>query len=165
MIQEAEALLKRLHDQGVEFVVVGGICNVLHGATLVTQDVDVCCRFTPPNLRRLEAAVQDLHPVHRLTPQKLPFVLDERLCRELKNIYLRTDIGVLDCLSEVAGIGDYDSVVAVSVPVDLAFGQCRMLGLDALIRSKETLGREQDVAALRQLRAIQERASRRDLLE
>ena len=159
MIEEAESLLKRLHTQGVEFVIIGGICNVLHGVTLVTQDVDVCCRFSPENLRRLEAAVRELHPVHRQTPQKLPFVLNERLLRELKNIYLRTDLGVIDCLGEVAGIGGYDAVLEASVPVALSFGQCRMLSLDALIRSKETLGREQDLAALRQLRAIRERSA------
>jgi hypothetical protein len=34
-----------------------------------------------------------------------------------------------------------------------------LLSLDALIRSKETLGREQDLAALRQLRAIRERTA------
>lgn len=157
MIQEAEALLKRLQGQGVEFVIIGGICNVLHGVTLVTQDVDVCCRFTAENLRQIEAAVKDLHPVHRQTPEKLPFVLNDRLSRELKNIYLRTDLGVIDCLSEVAGIGGYDAVLRSSVPVALSFGHCRMLSLDALIRSKETLGRDQDLAALRQLRAIQER--------
>jgi hypothetical protein len=100
-----------------------------------------------------------LHPVHRQTPQKLPFVLDDRLVRELKNIYLRTDLGVIDCLSEVAGIGGYDAALQTSVPIALSFGQCRMLSLDALIRSKETLGREQDLAALRQLRAIRERAA------
>ena len=158
MIEEAETLLRRLHTQGVEFVIIGGICNVLHGVTLVTQDLDVCCRFSPENLHRLEAAVRELHPVHRQTPQKLPFVLNDRLLRELRNIYLRTDLGVIDCLSEVAGIGGYDAVRQASVPVALSFGQCRMLSLDALIRSKETLGREQDLAALRQLRAIRERA-------
>ena len=157
MIQEADALLQRLHDHDVEFVIIGGICNVLHGVTLVTQDVDVCCRFTPENLRRLESAIKDLHPVHRQTPQKLPFELDDRLSRELKNIYLRTELGVIDCLSEVVGIGDYEAVLKVSIPVTLSFGQCRMLSLDALIRSKETLGRDQDLTALRQLRAIQER--------
>jgi hypothetical protein len=159
MIEEVETLLKRLHTQGVEFVIVGGICNVLHGVTLVTQDVDVCCRFSPENLHRLEAAVRELHPVHRQTPQKLPFVLNDRLLRELKNIYLRTDLGVIDCLGEVAGIGGFDAVLEASVPVTLSFGQCRMLSLDALIRSKETLGREQDLAALRQLRAIRERSA------
>jgi len=45
MIQEAETLLQRLHSRGVEFVIIGGICNVLQGVTLVTLDVDVCCRF------------------------------------------------------------------------------------------------------------------------
>jgi hypothetical protein len=159
MIEEAETLLRRLHTQGVEFVIIGGICNVLHGVTLVTQDVDVCCRFSPENLQRLEAAVRELHPVHRQTPQRLPFVLSERLLRELRNVYLRTDLGVIDCLSEVAGIGGYDTVLEASVPVALSFGQCRMLSLDALIRSKETLGREQDLAALRQLRAIRERTA------
>jgi hypothetical protein len=159
MIEEVETLLKRLHTQGVEFVIVGGICNVLHGVTLVTQDVDVCCRFSPENLHRLEAAVRELRPVHRQTPQKLPFVLNDRLLRELKNIYLRTDLGVIDCLGEVAGIGGFDAVLEASVPVTLSFGQCRMLSLDALIRSKETLGREQDLAALRQLRAIRERSA------
>ena len=157
MIHEAESLLARLHDHGVEFVIIGGICNVLHGVTLVTQDVDVCCRFVPDNLERLENAVRSLHPVHRQTPQRIPFVLDERLARELKNLYLRTDIGVIDCLGEVAGIGGYEAVLQTSVPVNLSFGVCRMLSLDALIRSKETMGREHDLAALRQLRAIQER--------
>ena len=159
MIEEAETLLKRLHNQGVEFVIIGGICNVLHGVTLVTQDLDVCCRFSPENLHRLEAAVKELHPVHRQTPQKLPLVLNDRLLAELRNIYLRTDLGVIDCLSEVAGIGGYDVVLEASVPVALSFGQCRMLSLDALIRSKEALGREQDLAALRQLRAIRERTA------
>lgn len=67
MIQETETLLQRLHTREVEFVIIGGICNVLHGVTLVTQDVDVCCRFTPENLRRIEAALKDLHPLHRQT--------------------------------------------------------------------------------------------------
>lgn len=161
MIQEAEAILGRLHRQRVEFVIIGGICNVLHGVTLVTKDVDVCCRFSPQNLRQLEAAVQDLHPVHRMTPQKLPFALDERLCRELKNVYLRTDLGILDCLGEVAGLGGYDAVLQASVPVTLTCGECRMLSLDALILSKETLGRDQDKLAVRQLRAIKETPEKR----
>ena len=60
MIQETETLLKRLYEHEVEFVIIGGICNVLHGVTLVTQDLDVCCRFSPLNLRRIEAAVREI---------------------------------------------------------------------------------------------------------
>ena len=104
-----------LQDTNQEFevlpnVIIGGICNALRGATLVTQD-----------------------------------------------------FGVIDCLSEVAVVGGYGDVLQASVIVNLSFGPCRMLGLDALIRSKETLGREQDLAAIRQIRAIQERRGRQDL--
>lgn len=73
MAQEDKALIGRLKQHGVEFVVIGGVCGVMHGTGLVMCDLDVCCRFGGANLRRLEAALKDLHPWHRLTPNKLPF--------------------------------------------------------------------------------------------
>jgi hypothetical protein len=161
MIQEAEGLLSRFHAHQVEFVIIGGICNVLHGVTLVTKDVGVCCRFTPENLKRIEAAVKDINPVHRQTPDRLPFELSEGLPLRLKNLYLRTDLGVIDCLSEVAGIGQFEAVLRESVPVQLSFGECRMLSIDAQIRAKEAMGRELDRIAVRQLRAIKERNEQR----
>jgi len=63
-------ILKRLHDAKVEFSLIGGPASVHYGATLVTQDVDVCARFAPENLKRIEAAVSDLHPRHRLTANR-----------------------------------------------------------------------------------------------
>ena len=157
MAQDSEALLERFHRHGIEFVVIGGFCGVLYGVTLVTKDVDVCCRFTIDNLRRLEAAVSDLHPLHRMTPNRLPLELTEELCTRLKNLYLHTDFGTIDCISEVAGIGDFDAVLGQSVPVQFGFGECRMLGIDALIQAKETAGRPHDLIAVRMLRAIKER--------
>ena len=61
MPQNDKALLSRLKEQNVEFVIIGGVCGVLHGASLVTLDLDICCRFNRENLRRIEAAVKDLH--------------------------------------------------------------------------------------------------------
>jgi len=84
MPQNDKALLSRLQEQGVEFVIIGGVCGVLHGASLVTLDLDICCRFDRENLRRLEGAVKDLHPHHRLTANKLPLELTDDLCRRLK---------------------------------------------------------------------------------
>src|SRR5437016_1338806 len=99
MRQEAKGLLLRLRDQKVEFVIIGGVCGVLHGSPIVTFDLDICCRFTVENLRRVESAVKDLHPVHRLTANKLPLELTDELCGRLQNLYLSTDLGILDCLS------------------------------------------------------------------
>lgn len=43
------------------------------------------------------------------------------------------------------------------VEVELSFGNCSMLSLEALIQSKEAMGRQSDLAAVRQLRAIKDR--------
>jgi len=160
--QNDEDLLERLRAHQVEFVIIGGLCVVIHGAPMVTKDVDICCRFGPENLMRLEAAVKDLHPVHRMTPNQLPFVLDDRLCRELKNVYLRTDLGILDCLSEVTGVGNFDDVLRASA--SCLSGRFRMLSLNAIIAAKEATGRRRDFEAVHWLRAIKEKKEQqRDL--
>src|SRR6516164_995117 len=128
MEQNNRALLTRLTDNRVEFVIIGGFCAVLHGVSLVTFDLDVCCRFSAGNLRSLEAAVKDLHPYHRLTPNRLPLELTDELLLRLKNLYLQTDVGKLDCLSEVAGIGGYDEVLNRSALHSTAIGNFHMLG-------------------------------------
>ena len=156
MPQNDQALLMRLRGHGLEFVVIGGVCPVFYGAPLATFDLDICCQFGEENLKRVEAAVRDLHPVHRLTANKLPFQLTPHLSRELRNISLQTDLGKLDCLSEVAGVGNYDEVLKQSVAATFSYGEFRFLSLEALIASEEAVGRERDLLAVRQLRAIKE---------
>jgi molybdopterin-guanine dinucleotide biosynthesis protein len=41
-----ESLLSRLIDHHVDFVIVGGFAAVAHGSSLLTQDVDICCRLS-----------------------------------------------------------------------------------------------------------------------
>src|SRR2546427_10758613 len=111
IVQDDKALLLRLQGQGTEFVIIGGFCGIMHGVSLVTRDLDFCCPFTPANLRRIEAAVKDLHPFHRLAANPLPFELTEELCSRLKNLYLQTDLGKLDFLSEVKAVGNYEEAL------------------------------------------------------
>jgi len=47
-------MLATLTQGDVEFVLVGGYAAVTHGVSLVTQDVDICCRFSKENLLRLQ---------------------------------------------------------------------------------------------------------------
>lgn len=158
MLQQSdEELLERLRAHQVEFVIIGGLCVVIHGASLVTKDVDICARFDPDNLGRLETALKDLHPYHRMTPNRIPFVLDDRLCRELKNLYLRTDLGILDCLSEVTGVGSYEDALRLSVPC--LSGRFRMLDLNTIIAAKRAVGRDRDRDAVILLSAIKEKKS------
>jgi hypothetical protein len=165
MEQNDQELLARLQRSGVEFVIIGGVCAVMHGVPLVTRDLDICIRISRENLYRLESAVKDLHPFHRLAANKMPLELTDDLCAQLRNVYLQTDIGKLDCLGEVAGVGDYNQCLARSVVFRFSFGQFRILDVNALIAAKEAAGRDRDKQALYFLRAIAERKKQQpDLL-
>jgi hypothetical protein len=142
-------MLGRLQSAGIDFVLVGGYAAVAHGVSLVTQDIDICCRFSRENLYRLQDTLSELHPRH------LEFT--EELCSRLKNLYLETDLCVLDCLSEVAGVGGFDDVLAHSVAMATPAGSIRVLDIDTLIKAEETMGRLHDQLAVTQLRAIKER--------
>jgi len=164
MPQNDQALLTRLKDTGLEFVIIGGVCVVYHGVPLATFDLDICCRFDEENIQLLESAVKDLHPFHRLTANQLPLEMTRSTFGHLRNLYLQTDLGRLDCLSEVAGVGDFEAVRKQSVVAKFSYGEFRFLNLDALIAAKKAAGREHDQAALRHLLAIKERNEQKENL-
>ena len=149
-----EAIIRRLINLQVDFVLIGGLASIMHGAPVVTNDVDVCLRFSRDNLDRLVKAIGDLHPRHRLAAQRLPLEINDENWNIFKNIYVETDLGILDCLGEVAGIGGIDQAVAVSEETTMSFGTFRILNLDGLIRAKEAAGREHDLKTVGYLRAI-----------
>jgi len=156
-------LLERLVRAGVDFVIVGGFAGVVHGCTYVTQDVDICCDFSPTNLISLQNSICDLHPVHRMTPKREKLRLTEKTCGQLKNLYLDTDIGQLDCLSFIDGVGDYHQVKLASESIEVENMQIRVLSMDALIRTKKAMHRARDMEAILQLEAIKRlKDSKRD---
>jgi hypothetical protein len=128
--------------------------GVVHGCTYVTQDIDICCLFEPRNLLAIQKALVDLHPVHRLTPGRQPLELTAETAAQLANLYLDTDLGRLDCLSTIEGIGDYAKAKQASEVIEVEGIRLRVLTLEALIRSKEALHRPPDQEALRQLKAL-----------
>jgi hypothetical protein len=158
-MQNLSELVRRLIAAEVEFVLVGGFAAVAHGVTLVTRDVDICCRLTEANLMRIQKAFVDLHPVHRSRPD-LPLNLTPEQCAGLKNLYISTDLGVVDCLGEILAVGDFDQVVEHGVEVELPGGKCRVLDIEALVRAKEAMGRDHDRITVKQLKEIQKRQAR-----
>ena len=149
-------LLCRLKEAKFDFVIIGGFAAAVHGSTFVTQDIDICCSFKFENLMHLQQAVSDLHPVHRMTTNKIPFILTEENFRHLNNLYLDTDLGQLDCLGHVQGLGNYHEVKSKSVSINISNQSFWVLQLDALIESKEALGRPRDLEMLRYLKSLQE---------
>lgn len=147
-------LLGRLARAGVDFVIVGGFAGVAHGCTYVTQDIDICCNFSPATLLALQKALSDLEPVHRMTPGRKKLALTEQQCSQLKNLYLDTTIGQLDCLSYIEGLGDFQQVKQASEVLEVEGMKVRVLSLDALIKAKKSMNRPRDRQILSQLEAI-----------
>ena len=147
-------LLARLAKAQVRFVLIGGYACIVHGGTQTTEDIDVCCDFTPDNLLRLQQALSDLSPVHRMTPKWLPLSLTAENCQNLNNLYLDTDLGQLDCVSIVQGLGDFSQVEQMCETIQIEGVQLEVLNRDALIQSKKAMNRPRDRQAVRQLEAI-----------
>jgi hypothetical protein len=147
-------LLMRLIETKVDFVLVGGFAGVVHGCSCVTQDIDICCDFSPENLLALQKAVSNLHPVHRMTPGRKRLNLMEQTCSQFKNLYLDTDIGQLDCLSFIDGLGDYQTVKQASELIKIEDLPLRILSLDGLIKAKKAMNRPRDRQVIFELEAI-----------
>jgi len=156
-VSDINRLLQRLSDAEIDFVIVGGFAAILHGSSLTTRDLDVCALLTQENVDKLREILQDLHPVHRLSSPKLSFLDNPAPDVKVNNLYLSTDFGSVDFLSSVLGVGDFESVRANAVEVELFGRRCRVISLDDLIRAKEALTRDKDHQTVLQLRAIRKK--------
>ena len=155
-MNQFEKLLRVLVDEGVEFVIIGGVAAYHHGSSRVTLDLDILYGRSPANIARLVHALAPVHPYLRGAPKGLPFHFDALTVQKGLNFTLITDSGPLDCLGEVAGIGRYEAVLPRSHDAELFGLRCKFLDLDALIDSKRAAGRMKDLDAIAELEAIRE---------
>ncbi|HTM09860.1 MAG TPA: nucleotidyltransferase [Verrucomicrobiae bacterium] len=151
-----EKLLRALDSERVAFVIIGGAAAVLQGSAYVTNDLDVCYSRERKNLEKLVAALAPLHPSLRAAPKNLPFKLDAATLKSGLNFTFDTDIGDLDLLGEVSGLGDYSAVEALSEEMEIFGMRCKVLTLEGLIKAKRAAGRRKDLLILPELEALLE---------
>lgn len=154
-MQDFSTLLRRLADAGLDFVIVGGFAAVTHGSSYITRDVDICALLTPDDVGKLRQALSDWNPKHRMTPQRLSFLAHPPAGAPVKNLYLQTDKGVVDVLSSVLGVGDFERLKRGSVEIEVDGCRYRVMSLTDLIVAKEAMGREKDLLTAKELRAIE----------
>ena len=155
-------LLGLLLDAGVDFIVIGGVAGVAHGAARNTQDIDIVYDRAPENLARLVAALRPHHPYLRGAPPGLPFLWDEKTLKSGLNFTLVTDLGPIDLLGEVTGGGTYRDLAPHAIELEVFGRRCRCLGLEKLIAVKRAAGRPKDFEAIAELEVILEELEARD---
>ena len=149
-------LILCLANNQVEFVIIGGVAATIHGSAYVTYDLDICYRRDGENLTRLVKALAPYHPALRGVPDAVPFFWDAITLRRGLNFTLKTDLGDIDLLGEVAGLGDFEQVSASSISVALFGVACAVLSLEALIEAKRAADRPKDHLILPELEALRE---------
>jgi hypothetical protein len=154
-----DLLLAALADERVSFVIIGGVAATLHGSARLTSDLDIVYDRSEENIERLARALAPLRPYLRGAPEGLPFRFDAATIRRGLNFTLRTEVGDIDLLGEVAGLGAFESVAGDSLEADLFGRTYRFLGLEALLRSKRAAGRPKDLEVLAELESIRRESS------
>jgi hypothetical protein len=157
-----------LERHEVEYLTIGGVAVNAHGHLRNTRDVDVLIEWTPENMARLAAALEELDA-------KL-FGVDAELLdvdpRDPDDLYnggnftLRTAVGGLDLFdpAEIPGGRPYEEMRPRAVEAVVQGVRVRAVGLDDLIRLKRSAGRDrdlEDVATLLAARRHEEKGSKR----
>jgi predicted nucleotidyltransferase len=151
---QLEETLRALFDANVEFVLIGGAAMQLQGSAHLTEDLDFCYSRSAKNLERLARAMAPHHPRLRGAPENLPFRFDAAAIKRGLNFTLMTDLGAIDFLGEVAGLGSYEEVKKKSEVVTILEMDCQVLSLEGLIRAKKAAGRDRDLEVLPELQGL-----------
>ena len=124
-------LLRPLHANTVDFVVVGSIAGLIHGSAYPTYDLDLALSDEPENLRRFTSALEE-------------FGLEITITDFAEALSFETQFGTLDLIGEIPGIRSYEELrrdaqleVITGVPV-------RIASLDHLIAMKRASTRRKD---------------------
>jgi hypothetical protein len=154
---DPERLLRTLVEHEVEFCVIGAAAAWLQGNPSVTLDIDVMPRRDLDNADRLAAALNALTARARGDEREIELEGADFLGWKARRF--DTDAGSLDVVPVAAAIGGYESVATI----ELALGDfsVRVITIDEVIASKESLGRPKDTAALPALYATREALRRR----
>jgi hypothetical protein len=146
--QRTDAILRGLHEAGVEFIVVGGMAAVMLAVPIVTEDLDIVHKRTPENVARLLGWLLAHDAYHRfdLASRRLPPKEDVLLGHG--HINLQTDLGKLDVLCELGEGEGYEEIFTDTVVLFDEALPLRVLGLRRLIAVKARAGRPKDRAAL-----------------
>lgn len=156
-MQDLSKLLKTLLENDIDFVLIGGFAAVVHGSTLVTQDLDICSTMSVENIEKLRSVLKDLNPVHRMNRKaNLSFLDHPKILEGLNNIYLDTDLGILDILSATQPAGDFETIKKNAIDIPLYGFSCKVISIDDLIKVKESMKRPKDLQAVIELKKVRE---------
>ncbi len=156
-----EAVVRALNQQGVRYLIVGGLAVVAHGYVRLTADVDLLLDLEEANLRRAVAALSRLGYRPR-APVELDRFIDPKARAEWVKTKGMTVFSLFSPDHPATEVDlfveaplDFGKAYASAVRIEVAPGAVATIaGLDDLITLKERAGRPQDMQDVEHLRSL-----------
>lgn len=151
---DPRGLLAALDRHRVAYIIVGAFGRVVQGADEVTRGIDIVPSMREDNLRRLDAALTELGA--RQADGSEPSLADTD--RQPKPVLeLTTGRGELKIIPEPTGTGGYEDLRRAATREHIGQGlRPQVASLGDLTRMLSSLGREQDLPKVLDLRRLAE---------
>ena len=142
---DAERILRALAENGVDYVLIGGLAVQTHGHVRTTNDADLIPAPDPANLERLAATLRSLD-ARVLNPGQEDAEIDAKMLPKATIWQFVTRDGGIDVMHEVPGDRSYSDLSRRALHVCLGDIDVPVVDLDALIQMKLARGRPVDLA-------------------
>jgi predicted nucleotidyltransferase len=157
---DIRGLLGELVQQGVEFLVIGGVAVGYHGHVRATKDVDVVPASDPDNLAKLAHALERLEAkvegAEEFDSEELPDPLDPAVLALGGNWVLLTRLGRLDIMQWIGDDALWAKLSPGAIEDEIGGLPIKMVSYEDLIALKELAGRPEDLTDLERLKQARE---------
>ena len=152
---DPRGLLAALDRYRVAYIIVGAFGRVVQGADEVTRGIDIVPSMREENLRRLDTALAELGA--RQPDGSDPSLADADRKQLEPVLELATDHGELKIIPEPTGTGGYEDLRRAATREHIGHGlRPQVASLGDLTRMLSSLGREQDLPKVLDLRRLAE---------
>jgi predicted nucleotidyltransferase len=153
---DIRGILGELVQEGVEFLVIGGVAVGFHGYVRATKDVDVVPAPDPQNLARLARVLRALDAqiegAEEFASEDLPDPLDPEALALGGNWVLRTRLGRFDVMQWIGDDGLWEMLSPAAIEDEIDGLPVKVVSFEDLVALKEKAGRPEDLTDLRRLR-------------
>jgi hypothetical protein len=153
---DIRGILGELAQEGVEFLIIGGVAVGFHGYIRATKDVDVVPAPDFQNLARLAQVLRGLDAqiegAEEFEDEELPDPLDPKALGLGGNWVLRTRLGRFDVMQWIGEEALWEKLSPAAIEAEIGGLTVRMVSYEDLVALKENAGRPEDLIDLQRLR-------------
>ena len=158
-----KTIFKELNENGIDYLVVGGLAVNLFGVPRLTYDIDLMIRMDPENIEKLVSKLTQWGYKPKIPVDPLEFADEEK-----RNLWIsEKGLKAFNLFSEHLPIGEIDIVIYSPIPYKILKERAvkiqiqdiviPVISIHDLIEIKLQAGRKQDLSDVEYLKKIIEK--------